>query len=463
MISSVPGRVFMCDIQYKKSVTTIEKTYKAVLHVAQLTLVVALSSITLAEEPETGIFGFTPITESADKNNWNPKAPWLIPEGFSQSIVSDETGLNIYGDGINDWNDMITVNESGPGAGRYLYRTHEVRCGALWAPFPDCADYPGGAVSVVDLKTGDASILVQNRSYQAVDGIRWTPWGTILFGEEKAGGRLFEIILDENDPTKGTVYDRPAVGRMAHEGIAIGPKGAVYMVDEWRGLSAPCPDGSLPCGGSVYKFVPKVVGDLSSGKLFVLGVSGGEHNTGQGKWLGPINASTARQSGSKAGGASYQRPEDLEIIGDTLYVAVTEGPQDESGKELFEGRVLAINLGSMVVSNFVKPGANAPIEKGKPGEKGFQTGMDSVDNLAVTPDGKLMILEDNLPSDIWVADKDHDGDGFADNVWLFASLSDPKAEGTGIYFGKDPKTLFVNVQHSVKRDGDGTWAIIKER
>ncbi len=345
--------------------------------------------------------------------------------------------------------------------GRYLYRTHEVRCGAPWAIYLNCADFPGGSVSVVDLNTGKASVLVLDPNYQAVDGIRWTPWGTILIGEETTGGRLFEIVLDKSDLTKGTVYERPAAGRMAHEGIAIDRDGAIYMVDEWRGLSAPCPDGSLPCGGGVYKFVPSMPGDLSSGALYVLGVSGGEYNTGPARWLGPIDAATARQSGSAAGGASFQRPEDLEIIGDTLYVAVTEGPPGEHGKELFEGRVLAINLMSMRVSNFIQPGANVPVEKGRPGEQGFETGMDNVDNLATTPDGRLMIIEDNVPSDIWVADLDHDGDGQADNVWLFASLSDPEAEGTGIYFGKDPKILFVNVQHSKIKDGDGTWAITK--
>lgn len=35
----------------------------------------------------------------------------------------------------------------------------------------------------------------------------------------------------------------------------------------------------------------------------------------------------------------------------------------------------------MRVSNFVKPDVNVPVEIGKPGEEGFQTGFDSVDNL----------------------------------------------------------------------------------
>ena len=65
----------------------------------------------------------------------------------------------------------------------------------------------------------------------------------------------------------------------------------------------------------------------------------------------------------------------------------------------------------------------------------------------------------------------------ADDVHLFASLRDGSwtcddnqggqcfdwgdngAEATGIYFGKDPKTLFVNIQHAEAELRDGTWAI----
>ncbi|OUS13376.1 hypothetical protein A9Q89_03065 [Gammaproteobacteria bacterium 53_120_T64] len=414
---------------------------------------------TFADGPATGFAHFKPLAASANSKHWDPAAPWLIPEGFRQSLVSDEQALNIYPGGVSDWYDMNAVNESGPLAGRYLYRTHEVRCGAIWAVYPLCSRYPGGAVSVVDLQTGAVSILAQDPSYQALDGIRWTPWGTLLVVEETAGGRLLEISLDPEDLTKGTVRDHPAAGRMAHEGVAVGPAGAVYLVDEHRGLTEACPDGSLPCGGGIYRFVPDKWGELSSGELFVLAVSGAEYNTGQGRWLGPIEPSNARWAGSKMGGASYQRPEDLEIIDDVLYVAITEGPPGVSGKEVFDGRVLAINLKTMVVSTFIQPGLNAPIEIGVPGAAGFQTGLDNVDNLAATPDGHLMLIEDNKPSDIWIADKDNNGDGRADGLHLFASLTDPGAEGSGIYFGRDPGTLFVNIQHSARKDGDGTWAI----
>jgi len=73
-----------------------------------------------------------------------------------------------------------------------------------------------------------------------------------------------------------------------------------------------------------------------------------------------------------------------------------------------------------------------------------------------------MMIEDNKPSDIWVASNKTNEFGASKRVSLFASLTDPSAEGTGIYFSPaDPKTLYVNVQHSAADDGDATWAIHK--
>jgi hypothetical protein len=407
-------------------------------------------------------YNFKPLNESANSADWGPTAPWKVPKGFKQWVVSDETNLNIYDGGRDDWHDMNTVNETGPMKGRFMYRTHELRN-------PD--NQPeGGSVSVVDLKTGETRLLAQDPTYNALDGIRWTPWGSILFAEEVTGGRLLEIFLEDDLMTAKEVVDRPAVGRLAHEGIDLDRDGNIYVVDEHRGRTSGC-NGAVPCGGGVYKFVPDVAGDLSAGSLYALKVSGAD-GVGQGEWVGPIDPLTARESGSAAGGQSYQRPEDLEVIGDTLYVAITEGPRDTetdgSGtlvftSELYEGRVIAIDLNTMQVTNFVKPGVNAPVEIGKPGEEGHQTGFDSVDNLAEAPNGDLVMIEDNKPSDIWFASQVTNEYGASRYVSLFASLTDPDAEGTGIYFSPvDRNTLYVNIQHSAADDGDGTWAISRE-
>ena len=426
----------------------ISKTFTVI----SLTLAMGCSGNVIADQgSHSGNFNFKPLSESANSADWDPAAPWKLPKTFTQTLVTSEKSLNIYDGGRNDWPDMNTVNQTGPYAGRYMYTTHEVR------NVPE-----GGAVSVVDLATGETKVLVQDTSWTALDGIRWTPWGTLLFAEETAGGRLFEIFLDPNNPMKmQEVIERPAVGSMAHEGIDVDADGNVYVVDEHRGRTSGC-SGLTPCGGGIYKFVPDTYGDLSSGSLYVLGIKADSrrNNLGQGQWLGPIDPSHARESGTDFGGASYQRPEDIEVIDNKLYVAITEGSRDEYGKEYYEGRVIAINLETMAVTDFVKPGVNIAVEIGKPGEPGYQTGFDSIDNLAEAPNGDLVMIEDNKPSDIWFASTETNQFGASKEVHLFASLTDPKAEGTGIYFSPtDPKTLYVNVQHSAAADGDGTWAI----
>ncbi len=135
-------------------------------------------------------------------------------------------------------------------------------------------------MSVVDLKTGETKLLVQDATWDAVDGIRWTPWGTLLIAEEVAGGRLVEIFLDADLMTASAVVDRPTVGRIAHEGIDLGQDGNVYVVDEHRGRSQGC-NGVVPCGGGIYRFVPDTYGDLSSGSLYALAVTGAD-GVGQG-------------------------------------------------------------------------------------------------------------------------------------------------------------------------------------
>ena len=427
---------------------------------------------------------FDPIEGSAYDVPFDPDAPWVLPDGFTQRLVEGEEALDIYPD-MPDLPDMNTENETGAQAGRYLYRTHEVR--------PDPEDLEGyaaggGALSWIDTWDHDRQgVLTQRGDWEALDGLRWTPWGSMLFAEESIdplladpdvqpdpdpatpvnelltddpltgySGLLYEVFLDRNDPTRvASVQARPAVGSMSHEGIEVGPDGAVYVIDEYR-------------GGSVFKFVPDRRNDLRTGRLHVLAVEEAD-GTGPGRWVPlprdtvQVNARAAVQELIDAGEpiATYQRPEDLEIIDGVLHVAVTEGNLGPDGEELFDGWVLAIDLATTQVTSFVEPGVNVPVET-DPAEDDPTTGVtgfDNPDNLAEGPDGSLWIVEDNVPSDIWVAGEDRNNDGRADDVEHFASLTDPEAEGTGIYFGRDPRTLYVNLQHSAT-GADSTWAIV---
>jgi len=381
----------------------------------------------------TGSNGFTPIAASAYSQqtaDWSE--PFVVPENCTQKLVSDESVLDIY-PGVDDLTDMNTVNETGGEAGRYLYRTHEVGS--------------NGSLSVVDLKTGATKILVQDAGYKRLDGLTWTPWGTLLFAEETAGGRLFEAFLDPKDPSVVThVEARPQVGIIRHEGIGVAPDGSVNVIDELN-------------GGSVYRFVPKRRGDLSEGQLYALKLTGltdaeqvwdpatFSDKVGGFTWVAldmNLVATDADAAANAAHATEFGRPEDVQVIGNVLYVANTT-----------EDRVVAVDLKKKVLSGYVQAGVNAPVENGD----AKVTGFNSPDNLAKGPGGQLWIVEDNVPSDIWVPSPGVNKAGAAKDVKLFASLKDPGAEASGIYFGKDPHTLFVSVQHPEKALADGTWAI----
>jgi hypothetical protein len=69
--------------------------------------------------------------------------PFISREGYTQTIVATEVGdfIPVTGSGAGN-PDMNTLNETGPLAGRFLYRTHEVGS--------------NGAVTITDLETGAA-------------------------------------------------------------------------------------------------------------------------------------------------------------------------------------------------------------------------------------------------------------------------------------------------------------------
>lgn len=417
-----------------------------------------------------GPMAFNPIAASAYGLEADPSIatePYVIPQGYKQTIVSDETDLNIYV--ANDWNDMNTVNETGKHAGRYMYRTHEVRGGAIGNDGNSLRvdGGSGGAVSVVDLKTGIAKEVVGRADWEALDGILWTPWRTVLFAEEvgtsarpdpeapaATSGLVYELKLDRRDPMSAeSVTVRPLLGALAHEGIETDAEGNVYVIDEDK-------------NGAIYKFVPENYGDLSSGQLYALRVMNGA-KTGAAEWVALDMAQaqiSARVSAAAVGATKFCRPEDLERIASTLYVALTCEDVDNAANTSGKGAVLAINLGEQPSASYVvSAGKNAPVEVKPTATTAGVTGFKGPDNLAVSADGKLWIVEDNDWSDIWVYDprsEDANGDGYKDGVHLFASLKDKPAEGTGIYFGKDPHTLFVNIQHS-GTGNDKTMAITK--
>ncbi len=74
-------------------------------------MAMGFSTTVLAEADHSeNTFNFKPIKESANSNHWNTSTPWKIPVGYTQTLVSGESSLNIYDSGRDDWTDMNTTN-----------------------------------------------------------------------------------------------------------------------------------------------------------------------------------------------------------------------------------------------------------------------------------------------------------------------------------------------------------------
>ncbi len=399
-------------------------------------------------------FKFEPLPAQVDVGSLPADAPFALVEGVSQETVfSAESVLNdgdpltsipLLGDTTESGAqrtmfDMIAVNLSGEDPGRYLFLAHETRGTGSYMPY--------GGITRTDLLTGGTSIIAQSADFQAIDPCLWTPFGTIITGEETAGGRLFEIINPlEPDPELAHTIHRTAIPRVAHEGLKFDSKGNLYFVDE---LS----------GGSVYKFVPASKDSpLAVGQTFALKVLSGE-SAGVAVWE-PITDETGaalpateaalfdedgalaldgRLAADLVGGTNYQRPEDLEIgrlknRHEVLYVTTT-GTHEVYAIELLDS--LNANV-TLFVSRDTIDLASGEAVSGD---------LRSPDNLAIDGCGVVYVVEDNSPGDIWAVN-DEDGDGIAESIGRFASLSTPGAEPSGLYFNPlNPNEAFVSVQH----------------
>ena len=209
--------------------------------------------------------------------------PFDVATGFSQYVIqygtnpnAPENDLRAYTELFNRTLDMITVNETGPDAGRYLFTTHEVR-----RPVETSAPSSAASITRLDLQTGEQVTISHRDDYERFDGIRWTPWGTLLTGEETRmqavhnrdpdfpdaeAGLFYEILNPLADPgaedpaLRPRTVVRPAVGAMAHEGIVVDANGYVYVINE-------------ASRGSIFRFVPdqpNTPSALESGTLYAL-------------------------------------------------------------------------------------------------------------------------------------------------------------------------------------------------
>ncbi len=390
---------------------------------------------------------FTPLPNSAIDAPFNSaqelNSPFLLSDGVTSqsSLVSKNDPDYLSPTKLGAW-DMITTNETGPDAGRYLFVAHETGNNA--------------GMSRYDRSTGELVNLGFNFSWGAFDGSTWTPWGTVITGEEWAAqGRLFEITNPLADPSTTAInfVERTAIPNVSQEGLKFDAAGNFYFIDEVN-------------GGGVYKYVPTNPNSssaLAQGQSFVLkdDVAGDGANTGAATWVpltdavgnslpgitDPLtivggNTRPGRTAANDVGASDYFRPEDLEIGklangNEVLYMATTTTDQVFSIELTSSSSVTVREF----VNNFTIDAATG-VGVDVPGDV-----FENADNLAIDAFGNIYILEDSTTGDIWRAE-DTDNDGVAERIARWASLGVLNAEPTGLYFDPiNPGLAYVNVQH----------------
>jgi Bacterial protein of unknown function (DUF839) len=411
-----------------------------------------------------------------------------LAPGLKASIVTRKTGNS---------SDMLAFwpNDTNP--------THIVTC--IEAGNDPVGTFPGGqpkltpSVQTVNLITGEVKTIL--RGMRVCDGIRRTPWNTIVATEETDDGGLYEIlnplttpdltlvargasdVVDTNGAAvaSGKIEYRGAVGKLAWEGLDLTKQGVVYYGDEER----PGTGGADFDGGSLFKFVPELKWDgtlvanlsqspLAAGSVYAYQAScqaktsssfpqfGQGCEIGEGAWV-KVDAGNLRTSAFMNGATGYYRPEDGHF--DPMYagagvkfcwtntgnsaahnygevVCLIDTNPVGNGEKIVVATGLTYLADSAETRGFAVATANRAVEG--------DADLNQPDNLAFQPvTGNMYVIEDNPFGDVWACLPDgKDRDIKTDGCVKVLSVRDSSAEPTGYAFTGDGKTAYVYIQHS---------------
>lgn len=349
--------------------------------------------------------------------------------------------------------------------------------------------------SVQRVNIADGTVETILSGMTRCDGIRTTPWGTVLATEENADGAAYEI-LNPLTTTDLTVADRGDAGQpaaivdasgadatdlivkrtalptMAWEGLFVLENGVVVGGDELRPGSfefvlddagTEVNFGADTDGGALFKFIPTDLHDgteitslddspLVAGDNYALqvqctgGVQFGQGcEIGDALWLS-VDANNAREDANRLGATGYYRPEDLHL--DPDYVN-EENPDEIRFCFANTGNRGAQNWGEVICGTDANPAAaerDVRLVRFLEGDEE----LNAPDNLAFQPGtGILYVIEDNQHGDVWACLPDSDDQGLtSDGCVRVLSLNDRSAEPTGFEFSADGTEAWVSIQHS---------------
>ncbi|KZN64311.1 hypothetical protein N473_15295 [Pseudoalteromonas luteoviolacea CPMOR-1] len=410
----------------------------------------------------------TPTTTGYGPLIKDPKGLLDLPDGFSYQIISS----------LHDkMDDGLSVPDNADGMGCIgldekrvaLIRNHELSPKHLKNAAPDIAAHrtnnaydslnkdialPGGTTTMVyNLETQ----RIEQQYYSLVGTIRncaggTTPWGTWLTCEEtvqlagdglnKDHGYIFEVPANQ----QGLTQPVPLVdmGRFNHEAAAVDPRtGTVYLTED-RG------------DGLFYRFIPKQKGQLAlGGTLQALVVKNTPHfdtrNWTQAdmplstwfetEWITLDNPQSPeddlRLRGYDLGAAVFARGEGIHFGDNELYFCCTNGGEKQLGQ----------------IMRYLPSAYEGTAQETKhPGqiqlflESSDKSLYDFGDNLTVTPQGHLLVCEDQYTL---LPDNHLRGVSPKGEVYPFAKLR-AKTELAGACFSPDGSTLFVNIYSPTK-------------
>jgi hypothetical protein len=408
--------------------------------------------------------------------------PYDLPPGYKQKKITDRDTLTSMGlpASFGNWdmvafgapegampgvypnasNSVFIPAEVGSGAGVFRYDIAE-------GTFTTLMLGDGSGVRVADPNAWDA--ITNGGDYARFDPATYTPWNTLLLGEETTGGRLFEV----QNPYASDIADADVrwldkVPSMNHEGVRFDAAGNLYTIDENN-------------TGSIYKFVPTVPGDLSAGQAFVLvvdayaGVPSENWNsaanaasirTGAATWVALtdadgvpltvadpfayVNVNGGRMAADEVNGTPYGRPEDMIIanLGNKEVMILTTTSEDAAYAIILNGDTAEVKI--------FADRSTMDIATGEPVGSVFN----NPDNMAIDADGNIYIIEDQSPdnSDIWQA-IDTDGDAVADQIGRWLTQGVTGSEPSGLIFDPNvPKRAILTVQHP-SSGNDALWQV----
>ncbi|MFN0047325.1 MAG: alkaline phosphatase PhoX [Sphingorhabdus sp.] len=420
-----------------------------------------LAARLIAQAPVAGmneVTGYGPLVPDPDN---------LIdlPKGFDYRVIS-RLG-NIMDDGFLVPNAADGMGAIDMGNGKVaLVRNHELSVDEYGSgPFtgmvpPDLLTYdrmaddksrplPGGTTTLVyDMKTGqrEAEWLSLSGTIRNCSG-GITPWGSWLSCEEnvtragKGVGKDHGYVFEVSPRTRGLVDPVPLkdMGRFNHEAACVDPRTGIAYLTEDRG------DGLL------YRFLPNQKGDYAKGgRLEALAFveaeitdsrNWAEVQVGKGRkykvrWV-PLSDPESpnddlRKQGAAKGAALFARGEGIFWGKGELFFACTNGGAAKYG-QIFR-YVPSVNEGTANEND--APGLiDLYMESTDPAFYNYG------DNLAVMPNGHLLVCEDQYTD---ISANHLRGVNGKGQTYMIAK-SRIQTEFAGGCFSPDGTTLFVNL------------------